>query len=180
MLQQAQAKFHVQSQHTSSSSSSLAHPPRWIQSNAEKIPLDDDCVDVVCSTSAFHFFQDRDKALQEMYRILKEPRATTTTTTDSPSIISVGSTSLIITDWCADYFLVRLYHTGTFELLRWSWPSSVANLEDSSSSSSSRKSAVSSSSSSMFWSRTWTWSTSVWKELTEGESPALMYSLGRA
>jgi ubiquinone/menaquinone biosynthesis C-methylase UbiE len=79
--------------------------PRWIHSNAEHLSyLDDESVDVICSTSAFHFFQDQYKSVQEMYRVLK------------PNPIG---TSLIITDWSADYWLVRLYHS--MELLRWSW-----------------------------------------------------------
>lgn len=84
----------------------------WTQAAAEGIPLEDSCADVVCSTSAFHFFRDKSVALQEMHRILKPTSNNNNNSSQSPS--------LIITDWCADYWLVKLYHF--FEQLRWnSW-----------------------------------------------------------
>lgn len=66
---------------------------------AEDLPLQDQSVDVVCSTSAFHFFFNKEKALGEMKRVLKK------------------GGKLIITDWCADYLLVKLYNW--FERVRW-------------------------------------------------------------
>ena len=74
---------------------------QWIESAAEAVPLSDATADVVCSTSAFHFFRNKPLALSQMHRILRP------------------GGQLIITDWCADYFLVRLYHC--FELLRWNF-----------------------------------------------------------
>lgn len=91
----------------------------WTQAAAESIPLEDASVDMVCSTNAFHFFRDKAAALQQMHRILKP-------TTPSNNIINNNgdddsqTPSLIITDWCADYWLVRIYHF--LERFRWnSW-----------------------------------------------------------
>jgi ubiquinone/menaquinone biosynthesis C-methylase UbiE len=82
----------------------------WAQATAESIPLEDSCADMVCSTNAFHFFRNKPVALQQMYRILKP----------TSSSNSGQSPSLIITDWCADYWLVRFYHF--LERLWWnSW-----------------------------------------------------------
>ena len=67
---------------------------------AEKLPLPDESVDVVCSTSAFHFFRDKQRALVEMKRVLNK------------------NGTLVITDWCNDYILVKLYH-NVIERLRW-------------------------------------------------------------
>jgi ubiquinone/menaquinone biosynthesis C-methylase UbiE len=66
---------------------------------AESLPLADDSTDILCSTSAFHFFGDKKRALEEMHRVLKP------------------QSSLLITDWCADFMLVRIYHF--LEYLRW-------------------------------------------------------------
>lgn len=70
-------------------------------SPAEYLPLSDSCADCVVSTNAFHFFRHKEQALKEMKRILK---------TDG---------KVIITDWCNDYFVVKLYHF--MERLRWNW-----------------------------------------------------------
>jgi ubiquinone/menaquinone biosynthesis C-methylase UbiE len=81
---------------------------RWIEAPAEELPLDNSSVDIVVSTNAFHFFRDQKGALSEMYRVLKEDRI------DQDSADAAAHTfscpSLVITDWCADYWLVRLYH----------------------------------------------------------------------
>jgi ubiquinone/menaquinone biosynthesis C-methylase UbiE len=84
-----------------------SHTIHWEEAPAENLPLKDSTVDVVVSTNAFHFVRDRIKALSEMWRILK-------CTEDSSDDVS-----LIITDWCADYWLVRLYHFR--EQLWWEW-----------------------------------------------------------
>ena len=70
-------------------------------SPAERLPLADGIADVVVSTSAFHFFGNRRRALSEMERVL------------------VPGGTLIVVDWCADHFLVRAYHL--LERLRWDY-----------------------------------------------------------
>jgi ubiquinone/menaquinone biosynthesis C-methylase UbiE len=82
---------------------------QWKQATAENMPLADSSVDVVCSTSSFHFFRNKCKALQEMFRVLKCDN----------QIANDNNPSLIITDWCSDYLLVRLYHF--MEHLWWDW-----------------------------------------------------------
>lgn len=72
---------------------------QWIQSAAEELPLEDASANVVTSTSAFHFFRNKPLALHQMHRILRP------------------GGQVIITDWSADYWLVRLYHL--LELVRW-------------------------------------------------------------
>ena len=72
---------------------------KLLQGQAESLPLDESSVDILCSTNAFHFFGDKKRALDEMYRALK------------PQGI------MIVTDWCADYWLVQMYHF--LEYLRW-------------------------------------------------------------
>jgi ubiquinone/menaquinone biosynthesis C-methylase UbiE len=108
----------------------------WKQAAAEELPLDDLSVDVVVSTNAFHFFVDQRKALSEMYRVSKDDddddyetidpnsnatndASSTATTSTKSTATFVGSScpSLIITDWCADYWLVRWYHFKE----RWWW-----------------------------------------------------------
>ena len=66
---------------------------------AEYLPLADKSVHVICSTNAFHFFTDKVRALAEMHRVLEK------------------GGKLVITDWCNDYLLVRLYHF--LERVRW-------------------------------------------------------------
>jgi ubiquinone/menaquinone biosynthesis C-methylase UbiE len=89
MLEQARQKF------LKSNEANI----RLLQGQAEALPLDACSVDIICSTNAIHFFGDKERALGEMYRALKP------------------HSSLIITDWCADYWLVRMYHF--LEYLRW-------------------------------------------------------------
>ncbi|KAL7545919.1 hypothetical protein ACHAWF_015073, partial [Thalassiosira exigua] len=92
MLEQAQEKFDKQE----------GQLVTFLNSPAEHLPLEDESVDVVVTTSAFHFFSDREQSLKEMRRVLRQ-----------------GGT-LVIADWCADYWIVKLYHFF-FERLRWNW-----------------------------------------------------------
>jgi ubiquinone/menaquinone biosynthesis C-methylase UbiE len=71
-------------------------------SPAEQLPLEDNSVDIVVSTNAFHFFRNKQQSLCEIQRVLKS-----------------NSGTLILTDWCSDYILVRLYHF--MERVRWNW-----------------------------------------------------------
>lgn len=43
----------------------------FIKSNAESIPLDDNLFDAIICTNSFHHYLHPDKALKEMYRLLK-------------------------------------------------------------------------------------------------------------
>lgn len=70
-------------------------------SPAECLPISDLCGDCLVCTNAFHFFRDKHQALNEMKRVLK------------------NDGKLIITDWCNNYFIVKLYHC--LERLRWNW-----------------------------------------------------------
>lgn len=113
MLHEAQKKFsYAEGTNAGSGIVTLNNSP------AEHLPLDDGCVNMVVSTNAFHFFRDKDKALQEMKRVLKQ------------------NGTLIITDWCNNYWIVKLYHF--LEKIRWNWrfnhrypsPLSSSNLTD--------------------------------------------------
>ena len=44
----------------------------FIQANAESIPLDDDTFDIIICTNSFHHYLHPDKALKEMYRLLRK------------------------------------------------------------------------------------------------------------
>ena len=77
---------------------------------AEQLPMDDNSVDIVVSTNAFHFFRNQQQSLREIQRVLKS--------SNSGAHIDGGGT-LILTDWCNDYIFVRLYHF--MERLRWNW-----------------------------------------------------------
>jgi len=94
MLEQAHKKFEKEEEST---------PTTIIlkQSPAEQLPIDDESQDMVVSTNAFHFFRDKSKSLQEMKRVLKQ------------------NGTIIITDWCNDYWIVKLYHI--LERMRWNW-----------------------------------------------------------
>jgi len=113
MLEQARCKFasndsastHQNDDHHSTPKQLLV--PTFWQAPAESLPLEDASIDVVVATNAFHFFGNYPKALQEMRRVLKP----------SQSQEQGGGGSLIITDWCADYWIVRAYHW--LEWLRW-------------------------------------------------------------
>ena len=61
-----------------------------LEGEAAKLPFDDAGFRLVTSTSALHYFPDADAALQEMRRVL------------------CPSGNLVITDWCRDYFWMRL------------------------------------------------------------------------
>ncbi len=43
----------------------------FVQANSESIPLEDDFFDIVICTNSFHHYLNPDKALSEMYRLLK-------------------------------------------------------------------------------------------------------------
>jgi len=89
MLQQAQKKF------SPSDAIELRQGP------AEYLPISDHSADIVVTTNAFHFFRDKKRALCEMKRVLKDDG------------------TLIITDWCNDYWIVKFYHW--LERVRWNW-----------------------------------------------------------
>ena len=61
-----------------------------LEGEAENLPFDDAGFDLITSTNALHYFEDATAALQEMRRV-----------------ISPGG-NLVITDWCRDYFWMRL------------------------------------------------------------------------
>jgi len=111
MLEQARKKFDVDKEGAMSSISSVTLE----ESPAEYLPLDDGVASVVVSTNAFHFFRDKDRALSEMKRVLQD------------------AGTLVIADWCNDYWIVKLYHF--LEKLRWNWrfeeryPSPLTSLE---------------------------------------------------
>jgi ubiquinone/menaquinone biosynthesis C-methylase UbiE len=44
----------------------------FLQANSESIPLDDNFFDVIICTNSFHHYLHPDKALKEMYRLLKK------------------------------------------------------------------------------------------------------------
>lgn len=44
---------------------------RFVQANSESIPLDSDFFDIIICTNSFHHYLHPDKALKEMYRLLK-------------------------------------------------------------------------------------------------------------
>jgi ubiquinone/menaquinone biosynthesis C-methylase UbiE len=44
----------------------------FLQANSESIPLDDNFFDVMICTNSFHHYLNPDKALKEMYRLLKK------------------------------------------------------------------------------------------------------------
>lgn len=57
---------------------------------ADDIPFPNDYFDIVVSTSAFHYFRDPFKALQEAKRVLKT------------------NGRIVITDWCHDYLTCQI------------------------------------------------------------------------
>ena len=61
-----------------------------LEGEAEHLPFDDAGIDLITSTNALHYFPDVTAAVQEMRRVI------------SPS------GNLVITDWCRDYFWMRL------------------------------------------------------------------------
>ena len=63
-----------------------------LEGEAENLPFDDAGIDLITSTNALHYFPDATAALQEMRRVI------------SPA------GNLVITDWCRDYFWMRLLH----------------------------------------------------------------------
>jgi len=61
-----------------------------LEGEAENLPFDDAAFDLVTSTNALHYFPNAISAVQEMRRVI------------SPN------GNLIITDWCRNYFWMRL------------------------------------------------------------------------
>lgn len=61
-----------------------------LDGDAAKLPFDDGRFQLVVSTNALHYFQDANGALREIRRVM------------SPA------GNLIITDWCRDYFWMKL------------------------------------------------------------------------
>ncbi len=61
-----------------------------LQGEAAKLPFDEANFQLIISTSALHYLADADAALQEIRRVIS------------------SSGNLIITDWCRDYFWMRL------------------------------------------------------------------------
>lgn len=105
MLEQARTKFADEKSSSSSGGGGggggdIKSDIELKQGPAEQLPLANASVDVVCSTNAFHFFRHKETALSEMKRVLKR------------------GGKLVITDWCNDYTLVKLYH-NVIERLRW-------------------------------------------------------------
>ncbi len=96
MLQQAEEKFANQEGENRSNVVVTLK-----QSAAEYLPLNDESADIILSTNAFHFFRNKNQSLHEMKRVLKQDG------------------TLIITDWCNDYWIVTLYHF--LERIRWNW-----------------------------------------------------------
>lgn len=70
----------------------------FLEASAENIPLADDSVDTVVSTSAFHYWYDPRQALAEIHRILR------------PGGL------FVLTDWCDDFLACRLC-TGWLRLI---------------------------------------------------------------
>lgn len=62
---------------------------RLIEGDAERLPIASAAVDVVVSTSVFHYVRDVPAMLQECRRVLR------------------AGGRLVLTDWCADYWTVR-------------------------------------------------------------------------
>lgn len=61
-----------------------------LEADAAELPFDDDGFQLVTTTNALHYFDDVPSALTEIRRVL------------------VPSGNLIITDWCRDYFWMKL------------------------------------------------------------------------
>lgn len=70
----------------------------FLEASAENMPLADESVDTVVSTSAFHYWYDPRQALAEIYRILRP------------------GGRFVLTDWCDDFFACRLC-TGWLRLV---------------------------------------------------------------
>jgi ubiquinone/menaquinone biosynthesis C-methylase UbiE len=70
--------------------SRLASPIQLLQANAEALPMASASIDVLVSTSAFHFIRHPARAMSEIRRVLRP------------------GGRLIITDWCRDFLTGRL------------------------------------------------------------------------
>lgn len=76
-------------------------PPLFVlQSAAEALPVRDRSFDAVVSTSALHYLPHPASMLREMRRVL------------------VPDGTVVITDWCADYWSMRLLDWGLRTVLR--------------------------------------------------------------
>lgn len=65
-------------------------PIRFLCANAQALPFPAGTFDLVVSSSAFHFIPDSEAALNEVKRVV------------------VPGGRIVITDWCADYFMCRV------------------------------------------------------------------------
>lgn len=65
-------------------------PIRFLCANAQNLPFPDGVFDLVVSSSAFHFIPDSEGALREIKRVV------------------VPGGHIVITDWCADYFMCKV------------------------------------------------------------------------
>ena len=98
MLREARKKFEDMSTAEKELSSPIA--VQFLQSTAEQIPVDDNSIEILVSTNSFHFFRDKQRAVQEIHRVVK------------------ANGIVVVTDWCADYWIVKLYH-HIIERFRW-------------------------------------------------------------
>ena len=86
----------------------------FMQANAESIPLDNDFFDIIICTNSFHHYLNPDKALDEMYRLLRsggkiyllDPTADTWVTKFADRIIKMVEPEH-----------VKIYSTGEFQQL---------------------------------------------------------------
>jgi ubiquinone/menaquinone biosynthesis C-methylase UbiE len=71
----------------------------FIQANAESIPLDNDFFDIIICSNSFHHYLHPDKALREMYRLLKK------------------GGKLYILDPTADNWIIKIIDKTIFKLI---------------------------------------------------------------
>lgn len=72
----------------------LSGEVRLERGDAAELPFDDGSFDLVVSTSVFHYIDRPHQALREMHRVLAD------------------GASAVITDWCADFWIMRLVSLG--------------------------------------------------------------------
>lgn len=112
MLQQATSKFNNVGGGGNNDDNSSPVTVLFERFPAEQLPLKDNSVDIVVSTNAFHFFRNKQQSLCEIQRVLKPSNWNGADNDD-------GGGALILTDWCNDYVIVKLYHL--IERVRWNW-----------------------------------------------------------